>query len=100
MYLVNIILSFLRNNEYRKLLLITSIIIGFGTTFYHYIEVWSWIDAAYFSVITLTTIGYGDFSPATDLGKLFTVGYIDIGVGLILGFIYAVYHHYKSQNQK
>ena len=100
MYLVNIILSFLRNNEYRKLLLITSIIIGFGTTFYHYIEVWSWIDTAYFSVITLTTIGYGDFSPATDLGKLFTIGYIVIGVGVILGFINAVYHHYKSQNQK
>ncbi|MBT4905065.1 MAG: two pore domain potassium channel family protein [Flavobacteriaceae bacterium] len=100
MYLVNIILSFLRDNEYRKLLLITSIIIGFGTTFYHYIEGWSWIDAAYFSVITLTTIGYGDFSPATDLGKLFTIGYIVIGVGVILGFINAVYHHYKSQNQK
>lgn len=100
MYLVNIILYFLRNNEYRKLLLITSIIIGFGTTFYHYIEVWSWIDAAYFSVITLTTIGYGDFSLATDLGKLFTIGYIVIGVDVILGFINAVYHHYKSQNQK
>ena len=100
MYLVNIILSFLRDNEYRKLLLITSIIIGFGTTFYHYIKVWSWIDTAYFSVITLTTIGYGDFSPATDLGKLFTIGYIVIGVGVILGFINAVYHHYKSQNQK
>ena len=100
MYLVNIIRSFLRDNENRKLLIITSIIIGFGTTFYHYIAGWSWLDAAYFSVVTCTTIGFGDFSPATLLGKLFTIGYIVIGVGVILGFINAVYHHYKSQNQK
>ena len=100
MYLLNIVLSFLRDKEYRKLLGITTVIIGLGTDFYHYIEGWSWIDAAYFSVITLTTIGYGDFSPATDLGKLFTIGYIIIGVGVILGFVNAVYHHYKTQNKK
>ena len=100
MYLLNTIFSFLRDKEYRKLLAGTSVIIAVGTFFYHYIEGWSWIDAAYFSVITLTTIGYGDFSPTTDLGKLFTIGYIVVGVGVILGFINAVYHHYKSQNKK
>ena len=100
MYLLNTIFSFLRNKEYRKLLGVTSVIIAVGTVFYHYILGWSWIDAAYLSVITLTTIGYGDFSPTTDLGKLFTIGYIIVGVGVILGFINAVYHHYKSQNKK
>jgi voltage-gated potassium channel len=100
MYLLNTIFSFLRDKEYRKLLAVTSVIIAVGTVFYHYIEGWSWIDAAYFSVITLTTIGYGDFSPTTDLGKLFTIGYIIVGVGVILGFINAVYHHYKYQNKK
>lgn len=43
-------------------------------------------NSLYFSVITLTTIGYGDFSPQTDLGKMFTLVYIVIGVALILGF--------------
>ena len=100
MYLIITILSFVKDKEYRKLLAGTSVIIAVGTVFYHYIEGWSWIDAAYFSVITLTTIGYGDFSPTTDLGKLFTIGYIVVGVGVILGFINAVYHHYKSQNKK
>ncbi|MCH1517137.1 MAG: potassium channel family protein [Flavobacteriaceae bacterium] len=100
MYLIITILSFVKDKEYRKLLTGTSVIIAVGTVFYHYIEGWSWIDAAYFSVITLTTIGYGDFSPTTDLGKLFTIGYIIVGVGVILGFINAVYHHYKSQNKK
>ena len=100
MYLIITILSFVKDKEYRKLLTGTSVIIAVGTVFYHYIEGWSWIDAAYFSVITLTTIGYGDFSPTTDLEKLFTIGYIIVGVGVILGFINAVYHHYKSQNKK
>ena len=100
MYLIITILSFVKDKEYRKLLTGTSVIIAVGSVFYHYIEGWSWIDAAYFSVITLTTIGYGNFSPTTDLGKLFTIGYIIVGVGVILGFINAVYHHYKSQNKK
>ena len=100
MYLIITILSFVKDKEYRKLLTGTSVIIAVGTVFYHYIEGWSWIDAAYFSVITLTTIGYGNFSPTTDLGKLFTIGYIIVGVGVILGFVNAVYHHYKSQNKK
>ena len=69
MQLLNTILAFLRDKEYRNLLIITIIIISFGTVFYHYVEGWSWIDSAYFSVITLTTIGYGDFSPVTDLGN-------------------------------
>ena len=59
MYLIITILSFVKDKEYRKLLTGTSVIIAVGTVFYHYIEGWSWIDAAYFSVITLTTIGYG-----------------------------------------
>lgn len=100
MYLFKIIISFLRDKEYRNLLSITVVIISIGTVFYHYIEEWSWIDAAYFSVITLTTIGFGDYSPATDLGKLFTIGYVISGVGVILGFINEVYHHYKFQNKK
>ena len=100
MQLLKTILAFLRDEEYRNLLIITIIIISLGTVFYHYVEGWSWIDSAYFSVITLTTIGYGDFSPVTDLGKLFTIGYITIGIGIILGFINTVYHHYKSQIKK
>jgi hypothetical protein len=38
------------------------------------------IDALYFSVTTVSTVGLGDLSPQTDIGKLFTVVYIFVGV--------------------
>jgi hypothetical protein len=37
------------------------------------------LDSLYFSVITLATVAYGDFSPYTMAGKIFTVFYIFIG---------------------
>ena len=100
MYLFNIILSFLQDKEYRQLLGITLIILAIGTISYHFLEGWSWIDALYFSIITLTTIGYGDFSPQTTAGKLFTIAYVILGIGIILGFINTVFQHYKSQSRK
>lgn len=57
-----------------------------GTMCYQWIEGWSAVDALYFCVATLTTVGYGDLTPATDLGKLFTVGYITTGIGLFVSF--------------
>ncbi len=35
------------------------------------------------SVITLTTVGYGDFSPVTPLGKIMAMLDIFLGVGII-----------------
>ena len=31
---------------------------------FHYLEGWSYADSIYFTVISLTTIGFGDFSPS------------------------------------
>ncbi len=84
---------FIGNKQYRILILATIIIVLIGTVFYHFIENWNWIDSFYFSVITLTTVGYGDFSPQTDIGKLFTVFYIIIGLGLMFSFINTLYQY-------
>jgi hypothetical protein len=58
-----------------------------GTLFYHFVEGWKLLDSLYFCAMTLVTVGYGDFSPKTDLGKLFTVGYVFAGLGVIAAFI-------------
>jgi voltage-gated potassium channel len=60
------------------------------------VEGFGWIDAFYFSATTLTTVGYGDLSPQTDFGKIFTTVYIFVGIGIIFGFINAVQEHQKK----
>ncbi len=61
-------------------------IIAVGTIFYHYVEHFKWLDSFYFSVITLATVGYGDLVPHTDIGKLFTTGYVLVGIGIFATF--------------
>jgi voltage-gated potassium channel len=56
-----------------------------GVVFYHNVERLAPIDAVYFTTMTLTTVGYGDFSPHTDAGKLFTAAYALVGVALFFG---------------
>ena len=92
--------SFFQDKQYRDLLITTLIILGIGSIVYHYLEDWNWLDSIYFSIITLTTIGYGDFSPQTDGGKLFTIFYILIGIGIILSFINTIYNHYSNIKTK
>lgn len=94
MFFFKTIISFLQDDEYRDLLITTIIILMVGTLTYHYLEGWSVVDSLYFSVVTLTTIGYGDFTPQTDAGKIFTIIYIVVGIGMILSFINTIQHHY------
>lgn len=64
-----------------------------GAVFYHLAEGLSLVDAIYFSAMTLTTVGYGDFAPQTDIGKIFTTFYALIGIGIFLGFAAALFQH-------
>jgi voltage-gated potassium channel len=76
--------------QFRSLLLLVVLTLVGGTIFYSLQEGWNVVDAFYFSAITLTTVGLGDLSPETTIGKLFTVVYIFAGIGIILGFIETV----------
>lgn len=47
----------------------------------------TWTDAIYFTVITLTTVGYGDLSPTRDLTKWMAIGYVILGLTLMGAFL-------------
>jgi hypothetical protein len=72
--------------EFRVIALMTAALLAVGTTFYSNVEGWSVLDALYFSVITLATVGYGDLVPHTAAGKIFTMMYLMLGIGLIVAF--------------
>src|ERR687894_3048452 len=76
-----------RDPDFRTLVILVIFSLLTGTIFYSLQEGWSLVDALYFSVTTLTTVGLGDLSPATTIGKLFTIVYIFSGIGFIAGFI-------------
>jgi voltage-gated potassium channel len=79
--------AFRRDPQFRFLVFLVVITLLSGTLFYSQVEGWSVVDALYFSVTTLTTVGLGDLAPTTTIGKLFTVIYIFAGISIILGFI-------------
>ncbi len=80
----------LKDPEFRSAFFLVVFIILTGAWFYHSQEGWSWLDSLYFTIITLTTVGYGDFSPQTDAGKIFSMVYIILGLGIVSGFIILV----------
>jgi hypothetical protein len=76
--------------EVRGLLITTAVTLLAGMFIFRALEGWSYLDALYFSLITLTTVGYGDFSPATPLGKLVAMLYILLGLGIISSFVLSI----------
>ncbi len=79
-----------RDPRFRSLTVLVVFTLLSGTLFYRAVEGWSTVDAFYFSVTTLTTVGLGDLAPSTTFGKLFTTVYISAGLGLIAEFVNAV----------
>lgn len=57
------------------------VVIVVGTIGYHLIERLGWLDAAYMTVITVATVGFGEVQPLTAAGRVWTMGLIVVGVG-------------------
>ena len=76
-----------RQNAYRLLSAAALSLIAIATVVYRVAEGWTWVDSVYFSVITVTTVGFGDLTPTSDFTKLFTVAYVLTGVSLVAAVI-------------
>ena len=85
---------------FRILLALVASLLVSGTTFFTLVEGWSVLDSFYFSVTTLTTVGFGDPAPATAAGKIFTIVYIFVGLGVIGGFINVLAKHTFARQRR
>jgi voltage-gated potassium channel Kch len=87
------IIKSLSDPEFRAIGVLFLTMLGIGTVFYSNVEGWSLFNSLYFSVMTLATVGYGDYSPKTTLGKTFTIFYVLIGISILLGFVNTLTKH-------
>jgi voltage-gated potassium channel len=67
-----------------------------GSIVFHKIEGWGFVDSTYFTVITLTTIGYGDLFPTHATSKIFTMFFAFSGVGIFLYAMTIMGKHYLN----
>ncbi|MBP8646250.1 MAG: potassium channel protein [Syntrophobacteraceae bacterium] len=59
------------------------LLISFGTTGYMLLEKFSLLDGLYMTIITLTTVGFGEVKPLQPVGRIFTIVLILMGAGLV-----------------
>jgi voltage-gated potassium channel len=56
----------------------------YGTLGYALLERWTILDAIYMTVITITTVGFEEVHPLSNVGKVFTISLLAAGVGMVL----------------
>ena len=100
MLIFETLITFLKDKAYRQLVLVTLMVILVGSIVIHKLEGWTWLDSIYFCIVTITTLGFGDFTPQTNAGKIFTIFYIIIGVIIILTFINCIHNHFNDVRLK
>ncbi len=83
-----------RDPETRALPVVAGVLVLTGTLFYWRFEEWTLIESLYFCIVTLTTVGYGDFSPTTPTTQIFTIVYILTGFGVLVALLTSVAQQY------
>ncbi len=83
-----------RDPETKALPLVAGVLVLSGTLFYWRFEDWTIIEAFYFCIVTVTTVGFGDLSPTTAGTQIFTVIYILTGFGILVALLTSVAQQY------
>ncbi|MFH1438323.1 MAG: potassium channel family protein, partial [Pseudomonadota bacterium] len=73
-------------------------VLAFGTVGYRLLVGWPWFRCVYMTVITLSTIGYGEMPGMTETARYFTVVVIIMGVSTV-GYTISVLTQYIIQSE-
>jgi hypothetical protein len=99
-----VVRGFREDAEFRSMMFLLAFLLAGGTLFYWQNQQWGVLDALYFCVMTISTVGYGDLTPTTPFSKIFTMIYAILGIGLFASFVgklvalrinYRTKHHEK-----
>jgi len=89
---MNPLVRFFRVKLYTALFLLVSMLV-IGILGFRIISDYSWIDALYMTVITITTVGFGEVQPLDANAKIFTV-FLILSSVVILGYAITVITEY------
>ena len=81
-------LSAAERKIYRHILITTALylaLLTLGSTGYFLLEGWHWTDSLYMTVITVSTVGFGEIRPLSPVGRVFT------GIMIIMGVTITAY---------
>jgi len=84
----------------KKLIVALTLLMVISTAFYKFVEGWSLIDALYFTVSTISTVGYGDLVPSTAVSKIFTLIMLLTGVTLLFTLFGIISVNYAKKHSK
>lgn len=71
-------------NRLRFVGLSIAAVFAIGTLGYHYLEDYPWFDGFYMTLITITTVGFGEIHPLSQRGRMFTSFILLFGAGIML----------------
>ncbi len=81
-----IIIELIKDKEFRFLMFFIVLLLSISTLFFTLVEHWRALDALYFSVMTMSTVGYGDLVPTHDISKFFLMPYAFLSFGSFVAF--------------
>lgn len=90
--MTNPIIQIFRSKLYTAVILLICLLL-FGILGFKLISDFSWLDAVYMTVITITTVGFGEVQPLDDHAKFFTIGLI-LSSAIIVGYALKVITEY------
>jgi len=75
--------KFLRTNNFNYIIWITLFTLFLGAVGIHFSEGISFGNALWWSFVTISTVGYGDISPVTPLGRIIAGTIMLVGIGFL-----------------
>lgn len=91
---------FLDTNGFKYMVLFSVASVLLASFAIMFVENMDFIDALWWSFVTATTVGYGDISPSTDLGKLIAAILMLVGIGMIGSLTSTITSFFLSSNSK
>lgn len=77
-----------KNRSFGILFPLLFIVLFSGTAGYYILgQNWTLLESFYMTIITLTTIGFGEIKPLSEEGRIFTVFLIIAGMGVVASLI-------------